>query len=72
MYLMCKHSHYLASDTTDINSMIALNTGVVIEVALPMSLRIDFSLFGKAPALIGVEYSVHVKYLLDTVPIKSG
>lgn len=40
---------------------IALHTSEIMEVTLPMDLKMGFQLYGKAPALFGVTYNVYVK-----------
>ena len=46
-------------------SSIALHTSNIMEVALPMYLRMGFSLFGPAPEILGVGYNVYAKNLSD-------
>ena len=49
----------------DGNSQIALHTSTIMEVALPMYLRMGFQWYGNATPAFGVEYGVYVKSLAN-------
>ena len=53
----------------DGNSRIALHTSTIMEIALPMYLRMGFQWYGDATPLFGVEYSVYVKSLNNAIAL---